>query len=128
MKVLVFFAAGCVIASASLADTVFWYHFDDLADGVSATYRQQVLNSVDPDTFPGRLSTFVSLYDPMAESDNPGCRVKGAASLPSGWRIYDPVGGTRRPAGTSYMVQPLSMDNPGTSGCFVIDDADGSMR
>jgi len=128
MKVLVFFAAGCVIASASLADTVFWYHFDDLADGVSATYRQQVLNSVDPDTFPGRLSTFVSLYDPMAESDNPGCCVKGAASLPSGWRIYDPVGGTRRPAGTSYMVQPLSMDNPGTSGCFVIDDADGSMR
>lgn len=128
MKVLAFSAAWCMIASASLADTVFWYHFDDLADGVSATYRQQVLNSVDPDTFPGRLSTFDALRKPVGESDYPSCYIKGASSLPSAWQIYDPVGGTRRPAGTSYRVQPLSMDNPGTSGCFVIDDADGSMR
>ena len=83
---------ACAVAFAANADTVAWWHFDELADGVKATQgTAPFLNSVDPTKHAG-LARATPLYDGDWRTDS-SYLPQGVAAFPEGAKYYDPVSG-----------------------------------
>ena len=83
---------ACAAVLAANADTVAWWHLDELANGVKATTgTAPFLNSVDPSKHAG-----LARAKPLDNGDwrvDSGYMPKGVMAFPNGGCVYDPVSG-----------------------------------
>ena len=79
------------ISAASLfAETLAWYHFDEVAPGEKPTTEIRFLNAVNPAVAPGRPITQI---DWMSKTDDDTHFPQGASAFPNGFSVLDPVSG-----------------------------------
>ena len=110
--------AACATAIAANADTVAWWHFDELADGVTATKgTAPFLNSVDTTKHAG-----MARAKPL---DNGDWRVdssylpQGVTAFPEGAKYYDPVSGQQSENGLGVAFSAFGNSRQ-TGGAVVI--------
>lgn len=73
-----------------LADTLAWYHFDEVAPGEKPTPETRFLNAVDPAVAPGRP---ISQIDWKTKTDDDTHFPQGVSAFPDGFSVLDPVSG-----------------------------------
>ena len=83
----VLFAAG---VTSLFAETLAWYHFDEVAPGEKPTPETRFLNAVDPAVAPGRP---ISQIDWLTKRDDDTHFPLGASAFPNGFSVLDPLSG-----------------------------------
>ena len=79
------------VAGGSLfADTLAWYHFDEVAPGEKPTPETRFLNAVDPAVAPGRP---ISQIDWQTKAGDDTHFPQGVSAFPDGFSVLDPVSG-----------------------------------
>lgn len=71
------------------ADTLAWYHFDEVAPGEKPTPETRFLNAVDPTVAPGRPISQIDWWEDKTGTHFP----QGAVAFPDGFSVLDPVSG-----------------------------------
>ena len=107
-------------AFAADADTVAWWHFDELADGVKATnYTSPFLNSVDS----SKHAAFVC-SKPLKDGNwrlDSGELPQGVTAFPDYGVLVDPIGGTKTANSLGVAFRPsIGTGTRGTGPALVI--------
>ena len=110
---------ACATAIAAHADTVAWWHLDELADGVKATTgTAPFLNSVDPSKHAG-----LARATPLDKGNwrvSSGYMPAGVTAFPEGAKYYDPVSGQQSENSRGVAFRPSPTNNRNTGPAIVI--------
>lgn len=110
---------ACAAVLAANADTVAWWHLDELDDGVKATTgTAPFLNSVDSSKHAG-----MARATPLENGDwkvNSGYMPEGVTAFPEGAKYYDPVSGQQSENSLGVAFRPYPSNTRNTGPAIVI--------
>ena len=110
---------ACAAVLAANADTVAWWHLDELDDGVKATTgTAPFLNSVDPSKHAGLARATPLLNGDWRVSSD--YMPEGVTAFPEGAKYYDPVSGEQAENSLGVVFKASATGNRNTGPAIVI--------